>query len=95
MLAAANQMAKDAAKELLKVTVNGRSVLVPLGSTILDAIRAAGCKVPTLCYHPSFKPKAVCRMCLVDVEGRNKPVASCHTPVQADMKIVTDNQALR
>lgn len=95
MLAAANKIAKEAAKELLKVTVNGRAVAVPLGSTILEAINASNHKVPTLCYHPSFKPKAVCRMCMVNVQGKNKPVASCHTPAEDGMVVTTDDEELR
>jgi len=79
----------------MKLTVNGRAVAVPLGSTILDALNAAGASVPTLCHHPSFKPKGVCRMCLVEVEGKPKPVASCHTPAEPGMIVTTDSQALK
>ena len=87
--------AKEAAVKLLKLTVNGRAVLVPAGATILDAIRASGARVPTLCYHPSTKPSGVCRMCLVDVKGKSKPLASCHTPAVSGMVVQTDSQQIQ
>ena len=45
---------------LVNLKVDGHSVKVPKGSTILDAIKKRGSHVPTLCYHPEFEPKAVC-----------------------------------
>ena len=79
----------------LRVTVNGRPCQVPEGSTLLHAVKAAGCHVPTLCYHPRFKPKAVCRMCLVDVEGSAKPLPACATPAADGLVINTDSDELR
>lgn len=80
MLKAAAKQAEKAAVKLVKATINGRSVQVPKGSTILDACKAATVRVPTLCYHPKFKAEAVCRMCLV--EAKNKLVPACYTPVE-------------
>ena len=82
MSSTAAKMAKVAQKALVHLSVNGRAVSVPLGSTLLDAVRAAGARVPTLCYHPEFKAHAVCRMCLVDVDGLRKPVPACHHPAE-------------
>jgi formate dehydrogenase major subunit len=62
------------------VNIDGQSLSVPAGSTILHAIRTLGKDVPTLCYSDRLKPYGACRTCLVEHEGR-KPVASCHTPV--------------
>ena len=45
---------------LINLKVDGHSVQVPEGSTLLDAINISGSHVPTLCYHPEFEPKAVC-----------------------------------
>ena len=86
---------KAAAAALVTLTVNGRSVKVPQGSTLLQAIRACGVHVPTLCYHPEFKAHATCRMCLVDVEGRSKPVAACHYPCEDNLKVTTDSPSIR
>jgi len=88
-------MAKVAQKALVHLSVNGRAVSVPLGSTLLDAVRAAGARVPTLCYHPEFKAHAVCRMCLVDVDGLRKPVPACHHPAEEGHVINTDTDAIR
>jgi NADH-quinone oxidoreductase subunit G len=90
-----NAAKKMASQALLSLTVNGKKVKVPQGSTLLTAIRAAGAHVPTLCYHPEFKAHAVCRMCLVDVEGLHKPVAACHYPCQESLNITTDTPTLK
>lgn len=82
MLKAAVKTTEKVAPKLVKATINGRSVKVPKGATILEACKAATVKVrvPTLCYHPKFKAEAVCRMCLV--EAKNKLVPACYTPVE-------------
>jgi formate dehydrogenase major subunit len=61
------------------VKVDGVSVEVANGATVLDAIKGLNKSVPTLCYSDRMKPYGACRTCLVEVEGR-KPVAACHTP---------------
>ena len=94
-MSATNAIKKIAAKALLSVTVNGRTVQVPQGSTLLTAIRASGARVPTLCYHPEFKAHAVCRMCLVDVEGLRRPVAACHYPCEDNINVTTDTESLK
>jgi len=47
---------------LINLKVDGQNVQVKEGSTILDAIKKSGSHVPTLCYHPEFEPKAVCKL---------------------------------
>ena len=58
---------------MIKLTINGRAVELNDGSTLLDAAREAGVYVPTLCYFPRLPSHAVCRMCLVDVNGEARP----------------------
>jgi NADH dehydrogenase/NADH:ubiquinone oxidoreductase subunit G len=53
----------------LSLEVDGEPVRVPEGSTLLEAVRAAGKDVPTLCYHPVLEPIGACRICVVEVEG--------------------------
>ena len=65
----------------VSATINGKEVTVPEGTSILTALRRTGADVPTLCYSDQMKPFGACRTCLVEVEGRKKPVASCHTAV--------------
>jgi len=99
--ALASSSLKAAAKTAVKaasvvnVIVNHRPVSVEADATVLEAIQASGCHVPTLCYHPEFKARAVCRMCLVDVEGAGKPVPACYTTVQPGMSIRTDTDSLK
>lgn len=83
----------DGTIQPITVTVNGSPVTVERGSTVLTALRAAGARVPTLCYSDRMKPYGACRTCLVEVEGR-KPVASCHTPVAEGARYRTHSPRL-
>ena len=88
-------LVQKATKALCKVAVNGHWVQVPPNATLLEAAKAAGVRIPTLCYHPLLETKATCRMCLVDVKGRSKPLAACHSPVEDKMEIFTDTESIR
>jgi len=79
----------------VRVTIDGREVSVPRGSTILDASRVAGVKIPTLCDHPALKPVGVCRVCLVEVDGQRKLQTACTFPVAEGMVVETDVPAVR
>jgi NADH dehydrogenase/NADH:ubiquinone oxidoreductase subunit G len=106
-MATAAKVAEKVASKLLHASVNGRIVQVPTGATLLDAIKAAGARVPTLCYHPSFPASATCRMCLVQVDDtpgpygsrrsgmKTKLAAACHTPIQDGMILTTDSKELQ
>lgn len=72
------------------LTVNGRSVRIDDGATLLDAARAAGLYVPTLCHHPRLPSHAVCRMCLVDVQGEREPQPACVTKAKEGDIVETD-----
>ncbi len=61
------------------------------GKTILEAAKENGFYIPNLCHHPDLKPVGVCRLCLVEVEGR-KPVVACVTPVEEGMVITSESQ---
>ncbi|MGM0401399.1 MAG: 2Fe-2S iron-sulfur cluster-binding protein, partial [Chloroflexota bacterium] len=52
----------------VRITIDGKEVSVPAGSTVLDAAEAAGIDISTLCDHPAVEPIGACRMCLVEVE---------------------------
>lgn len=80
---------------MVQLTVNGRAVAVPEGTTLLEAARQAGVHVPTLCYHPRLPAQAVCRMCLVEVQGQPRPVPACKTPVQEGQAVQTDTPDLQ
>ncbi|MEJ8810811.1 [FeFe] hydrogenase, group A [Variovorax ureilyticus] len=80
---------------MVKLTVNGRSVELNNGVTLLDAARAAGVHIATLCYHPRLPPHAVCRMCLVEVQGQAHPQPACVTRANDGDVVETDCRALR
>ena len=79
---------------MITLTINGREIQTPRGSTILDACEAAGIPVPTLCYDPDLRLAGSCRMCLVEVKGRPLFVASCVTPAENGMVVETDSPAI-
>ncbi|HEY9109424.1 MAG TPA: [FeFe] hydrogenase, group A, partial [Roseateles sp.] len=80
---------------MIRVTVNGRSVRVDDGVSLLDAARAAGVHVTTLCHHPRLPARAVCRLCLVEVAGRPHPLPACATRAQDGDVVETDSPALQ
>ena len=67
--------------KLVNLTIEGRAVSVPEGTSILEAAKAAGVLVPHYCYHPGLPVAGVCRMCLVEVEKMPKLAPSCATTV--------------
>lgn len=79
----------------MRVTVDGIEVAVSEGTTLLDAARAAGSYVPTLCFDERLKPFGACRVCLVGVDGRDAPVASCTTLCRDGMHIDTRDATAR
>ena len=69
------------------LTIDGQEVTVPQGTTLLQAAQGAGTEVPHYCYHPGLSSPAMCRLCLVEVEGAPKLLPSCTTTV-ADGQVV-------
>jgi len=82
-------------KRLLDLEVDGRTVHVPEGSTILDACRAEGVDTPTLCYADTLTPVNACRVCVVEVEGSRVLVPACSRRVEPGMKVTTDTERVR
>ncbi len=76
-----------------QLTIDGRSVTAPDGATILDAARAAGIDVPTLCWYPQLPTVGNCRICLVSVDGTGKLLPSCATAAADGMVVHTESQA--
>ena len=82
-------------RKLIDVDVDGRTVRVPEGSTILDACRAQGIETPTLCYLENLTPVNVCRVCVVELEGARVLAPACSRTVEAGMKVRTDTERVR
>jgi len=76
------------------LTIDGFSVTVPEGMTILEAARKVNVKIPTLCDHPDLCKRAVCRICVVENDGRGKLLASCAHNAEEGMNIVTNNSRI-
>ncbi len=80
--------------ETVRIEIDGLPATVKAGSTILRAARESGVDIPKLCSTDSLKPFGSCRLCLVEIEGRQGYPASCTTPVEPGMKIRTQTEAL-
>jgi len=80
---------------LLKVEVDGKSVEVAHGATVMEAANKLGIFVPHFCYHKKLSIAANCRMCLVQVEKAPKPMPACATPVTDGMKVWTHSETAR
>lgn len=71
------------------IEVNNRNIKAEKGETILSALNRNGIMIPTLCRMREFTPTGACRMCVVEVEGRDRLVTACSAPVEEWMKIRT------
>jgi len=83
---------------MINLTIDGKKVEVDEGSTILQAAKKAGARVPTLCFHPVIEPYAACRVCVVEValKGKNDLLTSCNTKALEGMDVWTASErALR
>jgi NADH dehydrogenase/NADH:ubiquinone oxidoreductase subunit G len=77
---------------MITLTIDGRQVTAPAGTSILDAARAAGVEIPTICYHPSLTANAVCRLCAVEVQGARTLQPACVAPVTEGMAVSTRSE---
>ena len=78
---------------MLNVKVNGIDVQVPYGTTVLEAARMAGVKVPTLCYMKDINEIGACRICLCEVKGARGLVAACVYPIEREgTEIITNSE---
>jgi predicted molibdopterin-dependent oxidoreductase YjgC len=84
-----------APRKMVELTVDGQTVRVLDGSTILDACRLAGIDTPTLCYGDTLTPVNVCRVCVVELEGARTLVPSCSRKAEAGMVVHTDSERVR
>ncbi|NMF58381.1 formate dehydrogenase subunit alpha [Pseudanabaena yagii] len=78
----------------LQASINGQVINIHAGETILQAAKRLNISIPTLCYGEGLRPEGGCRLCLVEVNHRDKPVAACHTPILAGMEIQTHTPKL-
>ncbi|WP_324778502.1 NADH-quinone oxidoreductase subunit NuoG [Thiobacillus sedimenti] len=76
----------------LNIEIDGKSLQVESGKTIMDAANQLGITIPHFCYHKKLSIAANCRMCLVQVEKAPKPLPACATPVTDGMKVHTRSE---
>ncbi|XP_068447095.1 NADH-ubiquinone oxidoreductase 75 kDa subunit, mitochondrial-like [Clinocottus analis] len=84
-----------AASNMVEVFVDGKSLEVAPGTTVLQACEKAGMQIPRFCYHERLSVAGNCRMCLVEIEKVPKPVAACAMPVMKGWNILTNSEKTR
>ncbi|HSS50844.1 MAG TPA: 2Fe-2S iron-sulfur cluster-binding protein, partial [Thermoanaerobaculia bacterium] len=82
-------------RRTVELTIDGQSVAVPEGATLLDAARQLGIETPTLCFLENLTPVNVCRICVVEVEGSRTLVPACSRKAEPGMKVSTDSERVR
>ncbi|TEB11427.1 NADPH-Fe(3+) oxidoreductase subunit alpha [Pelotomaculum propionicicum] len=80
--------------EMVKLTINGKEVEVPAGTTILNAAEQAGFSIPRLCYMEGLSSVGACRLCVVEVKGARALVASCAAAVAPGMEVQTHSPSV-
>lgn len=78
----------------VNLTINGKAVSVPAGTTILEAAKSAEIRIPTLCAYEGMGPHAACKLCVVQVEGDKKEKLACAVKVAEGMAVTTDSPEL-
>ncbi|HHY45849.1 MAG TPA: 2Fe-2S iron-sulfur cluster binding domain-containing protein [Firmicutes bacterium] len=81
--------------DMVTLTIDGQRVSVPRGTSVLEAARASGIDIPTLCYLKDINVVGVCRVCVVEIEGAKSLQASCVTPAAEGMVVRTNTPAVR
>ena len=79
----------------VKITINGQSVEIEKGTSILDAAKQIGVIIPTLCYHKDLCVAGNCRVCIVEVVGQKRLAPACATPCEEGMDILTNTHKVR
>jgi len=82
-------------RRAVELTIDGQSVAVPEGSTLLEAARQIGIDTPTLCFLENLTPVNVCRICVVEVEGSRVLVPACSRKAEPGMVVHTDSERVR
>jgi len=81
-------------KSTITLTINGKQVTVPAGATILEAATELGIKIPTLCWLKKVSTTGACRICIVKIEGVDRFMTACNTPVKEGIIVTTSTPEL-
>jgi formate dehydrogenase major subunit len=77
--------------KMVNLRINGRQIRARSGQTVLEAAKAAGVDIPSLCHHPAVAPHGACRICLVEIERQRTLQPACTFPVSEGMKVETES----
>ena len=77
------------------LTIDGQTVTVSRGTSILEAANSLDIQIPTICYHPSLTPPAICRICTVEIEKERVLQPACVFPVSEGMVVKTDTERVQ
>jgi NADH dehydrogenase/NADH:ubiquinone oxidoreductase subunit G len=80
--------------DMIRLTIDNKEVTTSKDSTILKAAESVGIKIPTLCYYKRLNPIGSCRMCVVEIDGYDMPMAACTTPVVEGISVTTQSDNL-
>ena len=80
---------------MVNIKINGVPMQAAEGSTVLEAARANGIKIPTLCYLKDVNAIGACRVCLVEIKGARALAAACVMPINEGMEIYTNTDKVR
>lgn len=80
---------------MVKLTIDQKAIEVPEGSTIMDAANIAGIPIPKLCFLKDINEIGACRVCVVEIEGKDKLVTSCNNKAEEGMIIYTNSPKVR
>jgi NADH:ubiquinone oxidoreductase subunit E/ferredoxin/NAD-dependent dihydropyrimidine dehydrogenase PreA subunit len=76
---------------VLKIRIDDTEIAGQKGATIFETAEKAGIHIPILCHHRNLLPTGSCRICVVEIEGSNRLIGSCHTPIEEGMVIHTSS----
>ena len=79
---------------MVSLTIDGKQVSVPAETTILEAAREVGIAIPTLCWLQKVSPTGACRICAVEIEGIDRTMTACNTPVKEGIVVATQSENL-
>jgi len=80
---------------MVNLKIDGKQVQVEHGATILAAAETVGIRIPTLCFLKKVSPTGACRVCVVEVDGVDKPMTACNTPATEGMVVTTQSEKLQ
>jgi formate dehydrogenase major subunit len=77
--------------KVVNIRINGRHIRARAGQTVMEAAKAAGIDIPSLCHHPAVKPIGACRICVVEIERQRGLQTACTFPVTEGMRVETES----